>query len=113
MKNYKTIREVHDAFDTGAITPRAFTEYFFANIKKSDHNAYITLCEDRALKQADALTADLKNKYGNQVPRAQMPLFGIPLGIKDVLTIDGVRTTCASKMLDTYIAPYTATSVIK
>jgi aspartyl-tRNA(Asn)/glutamyl-tRNA(Gln) amidotransferase subunit A len=113
MKNFQTIREVHEAFDSGTLTPRSFTEYFFANIKKSDHNAFITLCEARALKQADELTADLKNKYGAKVTRAKFPLFGIPLGIKDVLTIDGVRTTCASKMLDNYISPYTATSVLK
>ena len=71
------------------------------------------MCEDRALKQAEVLTTELKSKYGGIVPRAVMPLYGIPLGIKDLLTIDGVRTTCASKMLDNYIPPYTATAVEK
>jgi aspartyl-tRNA(Asn)/glutamyl-tRNA(Gln) amidotransferase subunit A len=113
MKNYQTIQEVHDAYDSGETNPLAFTEYFFANIKKSNHNAYITLCEARALKQAENLTTALAHQYAKKVPRDEMPLFGIPMGIKDVLTIDGVRTTCASKMLDNYIAPYTATAVQK
>jgi aspartyl-tRNA(Asn)/glutamyl-tRNA(Gln) amidotransferase subunit A len=111
MKHYQTIREVHDAFDSGETTPLEFAKYYFSNIQKSKHNAFITVCEERALKQAEALTAELK--AGKTVPRQAKPLFGIPLGIKDVLTIDGVRTTAASKMLDNYIAPYTATAVLK
>ena len=45
------------------------------------------------------------------MPRDKMPLLGIPLGIKDNLVIEGVRTTCASKMLENYVPPYTATAV--
>ena len=109
----KTIREIHDAFDAGQITPLQLTEKYFSNIDQSKHNAFITLCKDRALAQAKNLSADLVSKHGGKVPRATHPLYGIPLGIKDVLTMDGVRTTCASKMLDNYIAPYTATAVKK
>jgi aspartyl-tRNA(Asn)/glutamyl-tRNA(Gln) amidotransferase subunit A len=109
----KTIREIHDAFDSGKLSPTELTQKFFSNIDQSKHNAFITLCKERALKQAEGLTADLKSKYNGKVPRATHPLYGIPLGIKDVLTMDGVRTTCASKMLDNYIPPYTATAVKK
>ena len=107
------INKIHDDFDSGKSTPIELTKKFFTQIKASNHNAFITLCEDRALKQAEVLTTELKSKYGGIVPRAVMPLYGIPLGIKDLLTIDGVRTTCASKMLDNYIPPYTATAVEK
>lgn len=113
MSNMKTIREIHDAFDSGKVTPLELTQKFFSNIDQSKHNAFITLCKDRAMAQANQLTNDLKLKHGGKVPRATHPLYGIPLGIKDVLTMDGVRTTCASKMLDNYIAPYTATAVKK
>ena len=107
------INKIHDDFDSGKTTPLELTKKFFTAIRASNHNAFITLCEDRALKQAEELTSDLKSKHGGKVPRLLMPLFGIPLGIKDVLTMDGVRTTCASKMLDNYIPPYTATAVLK
>jgi aspartyl-tRNA(Asn)/glutamyl-tRNA(Gln) amidotransferase subunit A len=110
---FKTIREIHDAFDSGASNPTKLTESYFSAIDQSSHNAFITLCKDRALKQAAQLTADLAAKHGGKTPRELYPLYGIPLGIKDVLTIDGVRTTAASKMLDNYIAPYTATAVLK
>lgn len=114
MKNsMNTIQEIHNAFDAGTLTPLELTRTYFETIKSSNHNAWITLCEERALKQAEELTTDLKDKHGGKVPREALPLFGIPLGIKDVLTMDGVRTTCASKMLDNYIPPYTATAVIK
>jgi aspartyl-tRNA(Asn)/glutamyl-tRNA(Gln) amidotransferase subunit A len=111
MKNYSTIREIHDAFDSGETTPLELTKFYFVNIKASKHNAFITVCEERALKQASALSEELKAL--KKVPRTEKPLFGIPLGIKDLMTMDGVRTTCASKMLDNYIAPYTATAVQK
>ncbi len=111
MQTYKTIREIHDAFDSGKASPLSLTQDYFKQIESSQHHAWITLCKDRALKQAESLTQDLKSKHGGKVPRSSHPLYGIPLGIKDVLTMDGVRTTAASKMLDTYVAPYTATAV--
>lgn len=113
MKIPNTVREVHDAYDRGEFTPTQLTQHYFEKIKQSKHNAYITLCEARALKQAEQLTADLKSKHGGKTPRKSHPLFGIPMGIKDVQTIDGVRTTAASKMLENYVPPYTATSVIR
>lgn len=108
-----TISQIHDAFDAGTLTPLELTRKFFESIKNSNHNAWITLCEHRALRHAEELTQDLITRHGGKVPREALPLFGIPLGIKDVLTMDGVRTTCASKMLDNYVPPYTATAVIK
>ena len=110
-RTLKTISEIHDAYDSGESTPLALTEEYFKRISASHHNAFITLCQDRALNQATQLTEHLKHKHGGRVPRKEQPLFGIPLGIKDVLVMDGVRTTCASKILDTYIPPYTATAV--
>ena len=111
MQNYRTIREIHDAFDSGKTSPLSLTQEYFRQIESSQHNAWITLCKERALKQAESLTIELKSKHGGKVPRTSQPLYGIPLGVKDVLTMDGVRTTAASKMLDTYVAPYTATAV--
>ena len=113
MRNYKTIREIHHAFEIGETSPLELTRHYFSQIKASQHNAFITVTEDRALAQAKKLTDSLNGEHGQQVPRVQMPLFGIPFAVKDVLTIEGVRTTAASKMLDNYISPYTSTAVLK
>jgi hypothetical protein len=47
-----TIREIHDAFDRKTFSAQELTSAFFARIRGSQHNAYLTLCEDRALAQA-------------------------------------------------------------
>jgi aspartyl-tRNA(Asn)/glutamyl-tRNA(Gln) amidotransferase subunit A len=107
----KTIREIHDAFDRKVISPLELTQEYLSAAKASQHNAYLMLCEDRAMQQAKEASSVLERE--GKVPRTQMPLLGIPLGIKDILTMDGVRTTCASKMLENYVPPYTATAVTR
>ena len=108
MEKLRTIAEIHGEYNRKAITPTELTESYLKAAKASNHNAYLTICADRALAQAAAATKLLAQT--GKVP-ADKPLFGIPLAIKDILTIDGVRTTCASKMLDNYVPPYTATAV--
>jgi len=111
MIPYKKVSEIHDAFDKRKISPSELTQEYLTDIKSSDLNSYITVCEDRAIHQAQ-IADSVFLKHG-KTPREQYPLFGIPLGIKDVLTIDGVRTTSASKVLGNYIPPYTATAVTR
>lgn len=70
-------------------------------------HAYLSLSRDRALEQAgriDALAAK-----GETLPI----LAGVPVGIKDVLTLEGLQATAGSKILEGYIAPYTSTAVQK
>ena len=69
-------------------------------------NAFITVCEREALEQADA--ADKRLARGDAPP-----LCGIPLGIKDIYATKGVRTTCASKILDNFVPPFDATVIAK
>src|SRR5690606_24722055 len=68
------------------------------------YNSYITATPELALAQADA--ADKRLASGNTPS-----LCGIPLAHKDIFCTTGVRTSCASKMLDNFIAPYNATIV--
>jgi aspartyl-tRNA(Asn)/glutamyl-tRNA(Gln) amidotransferase subunit A len=70
-------------------------------------NAFITVCEREALEQADA--ADRRLASGDDVPA----MCGIPVALKDIYCTRGVRTTCASKILDNFVPPFDATVVAK
>jgi len=67
-------------------------------------NSFITVTEPEAL--AAAKLADQRLQQGDPAP-----LLGIPIAHKDIFCTDGVRTSCGSRMLDNFIAPYTATAV--
>jgi aspartyl-tRNA(Asn)/glutamyl-tRNA(Gln) amidotransferase subunit A len=80
---------------------RAFVERIVATDARL--NAFITVCAEQAL--AEAAGADRRLAGGDVAP-----LTGIPLAIKDIFNTLGVRTTCASKILDNYVSPYDATA---
>ncbi len=102
-----TIHELHDMLKNGEATSIAITESVLSRINSVDDRvkAYITVTKDSALAQASA--ADKKIKAGNAVP----PLFGIPVAVKDNMCTDGIRTTCASKILGNFTPPYDATVI--
>lgn len=112
MKNEtlpNTIPALLKAYENKTTSPTEVTKHYLSRIKESQHNAYISTLEERALTQAK-YAEEILSKNNGKIP-ADQPLLGIPLGIKDVLVMDGVRTTCGSKLLDQYIPPYTATCV--
>ncbi|MGA2005453.1 MAG: amidase family protein, partial [Terriglobales bacterium] len=85
----------------------ALADEFYARIRKEDAEigAFLTLSEDRALAQAariDKMAAD-----GQPLP----PLAGVPIAIKDVMVMRGVRTTAGSKILENFVPPYDCTAV--
>ena len=82
---------------------RASIEYAEAENPKT--NAYLTFSPERALRAA--LAVDRKIAAGDDPG----PLGGVPIAVKDVILTKGVRTTCASKLLEHYIPPYDATAV--
>ncbi|HEY2844902.1 MAG TPA: amidase, partial [Bryobacteraceae bacterium] len=79
----------------------------FAEAENPKTNAYLTFAPERAL--AAAKEVDRKIAAGED-PGA---LAGVPIAIKDVILTRGLRTTCGSRMLETYIPPYDATAVIR
>lgn len=103
-----TIHEMQEQLAAGTTTAVALTEAFLQQIKVTDEqiNAFITVCEQQAL--AAAREADAQRAAGNV-----QPLTGIPVALKDIFVTEGVRTTCASKILGDYLPPYDGTAVRK
>ncbi|HET6181084.1 MAG TPA: Asp-tRNA(Asn)/Glu-tRNA(Gln) amidotransferase subunit GatA [Candidatus Sulfotelmatobacter sp.] len=90
-------------------TALALAEAHYAQIQKEDGQigAYLTLSKERALEQADRI--DRMAAEGKTLP----PLGGVPVGIKDVMSTRGVRTTAGSKILEKYIPPFDGTAVAR
>ena len=105
----RTMRELHEMLKAGEITSRFLTEKILARIDDVDGRvkAFITRTDDLALQMADE--ADKRYKQGD----FKSSLDGIPLALKDIFLTEGVKTTCGSKILENFIAPYDGTVVAK
>jgi len=101
-----SIKQLSDGLRAKKFSSRELAQHFLKRIEAHDKklNCFVTVCADAALKDADA--ADARRAKG-----ADAPLLGIPLAQKDIFCTEGVKTTCGSKMLDTFVAPYDATIV--
>jgi aspartyl-tRNA(Asn)/glutamyl-tRNA(Gln) amidotransferase subunit A len=73
---------------------------------QSSLNAFVTVTAEQALAQAQAADRELAAGRGG-------PLAGVPIGHKDLFCTAGVRTTCGSRMLENFVAPYDATVVAR
>jgi aspartyl-tRNA(Asn)/glutamyl-tRNA(Gln) amidotransferase subunit A len=102
-----TIHELHEQLKDGKTTSEELTRSVLQRIEtvESRIHAFTTVTGERALAQAEA--ADQRLRSG----RAVHPLTGIPVALKDNLCTKGVRTTCASKILENFVPPYDATVV--
>lgn len=103
----KTVAELAGALKAKKVSSAELTQAFLDRINKYKVlNAYITVDPERSLTQARA--ADARLAKGNATP-----LTGIPIAQKDIFCADGWLTTCGSRMLSNFIAPYDATVVAK
>jgi aspartyl-tRNA(Asn)/glutamyl-tRNA(Gln) amidotransferase subunit A len=103
-----SIGELRERLDKRQISSVELTRHFLARIEQLNPplNAVITLTAAQAL--ADAAEADRRLSAGENGT-----LLGIPLIHKDIFCTDGVRTSCGSRMLDNFVAPYDATVVAR
>ncbi len=103
-----TIRDMRTALDERKISATELAGEYISNIKKYDDKlqSYITVTEELAMKQAEQAQ---KLIYDGKA----MPLTGIPMAIKDNICTEGVKTTCASKMLENFVPVYNATVMEK
>ena len=103
------LSQISDALGSGGITPEALLEASLARIRAVDGklHAFLRLTQDEARAAAKAAA----KRRANRKPAG--PLDGIPIGLKDIYCMEGVETTCGSKILRGYVPPYDATAVRK
>ena len=104
-----TIDAARTAVQERQTTALALAEAHYARIQKEDGQigAFLTLSKERALEQADRM--DRMAAEGKTLPS----LGGVPVGIKDVMSTRGLRTTAGSKILENYIPPFDCTAVAR
>ena len=99
---YKTIKEIKSMISQNEISNIEIVQEVYKLIDENKHlNAFITLNEENSLKKAEALDKSSSN----------LPLAGIPIAQKDLFCTKGIRTTCASNILNNFIPPYSATVI--
>ena len=102
----KTVAELSSSLSRGDISSVELTQAYLDRINRYNGtlNAFVTVCEESALTQA--AQADAARANGQNAP-----LLGIPLAHKDIFCTSGIKTTCGSKVLHNFTAPYDATVV--
>lgn len=102
-----TVHELAEKLDKRELTSEEIVKAYKDRIedKEQDVQAFITTTLDEALEEAKRIDG-AKGEEANK-------LAGIPIGIKDNLCTKGVKTTCASKMLENFVSPYDATVIEK
>ena len=102
----KTLTELAQALESGTLSSETLTRHCLDRVERlgGPLNAFVTVTADRALEQARA--ADKARAAGKTGP-----LTGLPIAHKDIFCTKGVRTTCGSRILADFVAPYDATAV--
>ena len=99
-----TITQARELLQNKKISSVQLTEAVFSRIDKVEDKvqAFVHLSREKALQQAK--DADARIAAGEEAP-----LLGVPIALKDLICTEGSRTTCSSKILDQFVAPYNAT----
>ena len=105
-----TVHELQEKIKNKELTSEQITKAYIDRIneKENDVAAFVTVCED-VLEQSKKIDEELSKE--NNITDSS--LKGIPIGIKDNICTKGIKTTCSSKMLENFVAPYDASVINK
>jgi aspartyl-tRNA(Asn)/glutamyl-tRNA(Gln) amidotransferase subunit A len=104
----RTVKEIQQGLADGQFSSLEITQDYLSSIGSFNDqiNCFISVTDELALQQAKAADDLIAAGKGQ-------PMTGIPVAHKDIYCTDGIKTSCASKMLDNFIAPYDATVIHK
>jgi aspartyl-tRNA(Asn)/glutamyl-tRNA(Gln) amidotransferase subunit A len=103
-----TLAELRDQLDQHHLSAVEVTKAYLdrANALNPAMNTYITISPETALKEAEAADRRIQSGKVDQ-------LTGLPIAVKDIFNAVGMRTTCGSRILHNYVAPYDATAIAR
>ncbi len=110
MESYKlSLKEIADKIKSKSVTIKEVLDSVYERIDTADEvlGAYITLDKENAYKRAELLQSKLDNGEDIGI------LGGVPIAIKDNICTNGLKTTCASRMLEDFVPIYDATVINK
>jgi len=104
-----SVKSIFQSFQKKDFTCQELVKAYLNNIEKKDKeiNAFINIDEKQVLSQAKEIDQSLSQK------KESLPLIGLPIAVKDNILVKGQKCTAGSKILENYIAPYSATVIKK